>query len=111
MLMKPLAALLISLAMIATCCTRRGPAISDGPIRSEVADCSDSKEGRKRIDINTAGAKELESLDGIGEVLAARIVEHRNRYGRFRRVSDIIIVDGISEKKYRTIEIRICAGD
>ena len=107
---KPIAAVLIFLAAFAICCTGGGRAITD-PVCSGVSDCSDSKDGPKRIDINTASAKELEQLRGIGEVLAARIVEHRNRYGRFRRASDIIIVAGVSEKKYRTIESLICAGD
>src|SRR5205809_5885912 len=36
-----------------------------------------------RININTASARELEALPGIGEGLAARIVEHRQKYGAF----------------------------
>ena len=107
--MRLLSALLALLAAFGICCTRGGSLIAD-PVRSSVSDCQSSDAGR-RTDVNKATAKELESLPGIGEVLAARIIEHRNRYGKFRRASDIIIVDGVSEKKYHAIEGLICAGD
>ena len=53
-----------------------------------------------RININTASREELERLPGIGEGLAARIVEHRERHGAFRRVEHLIIVRGISERRF-----------
>lgn len=53
-----------------------------------------------RMNINTATAVELESLPGIGKVIAERIVEHRTRYGPFRRVEHLMMVRGISEKKF-----------
>ena len=52
------------------------------------------------ININTASRAELERLPGIGEGLAARIVEHRERNGAFRRVEHLIIVRGISERRF-----------
>ena len=52
------------------------------------------------ININTASREELERLPGIGEGLAARIVEHRERHGAFRRVEHLIIVRGISERRF-----------
>ena len=110
--MKPLAALLICFAAAAACRTRAGPnAAHTDPVRLEKADCSDYNGGLKRIDINKASAKDLEALEGVGEVLAARIIEHRGRYGKFRRASDVIVVDGFSEKKYYAIAQRICADD
>src|SRR5438105_6175961 len=56
-----------------------------------------------RININTAPASELESLPGIGKALAARIIEHREKYGPFRRVEHLIIVRGISDKRFRAL--------
>lgn len=60
------------------------------------------------IDLNDATAEQLESLPGIGVALSRRIIEFRDRHGRFRRPEEIIIVDGISEQKFRVIEDRIC---
>src|ERR1043165_1670041 len=57
----------------------------------------------KRININTASAKELEALPGIGRGLAARIVEHREKYGPFRRTEHLIIVRGISDARFRAL--------
>ena len=53
-----------------------------------------------RININTATSGELERLPGIGPAFAARIVEHRQRYGPFRRVEHLLIVPGISERRF-----------
>jgi competence protein ComEA len=56
-----------------------------------------------RININTASANELETLPGIGMSLAERIVEHRDKFGPFRRPEHLIIVRGISDKRFRTL--------
>ncbi|HYG10072.1 MAG TPA: ComEA family DNA-binding protein [Pyrinomonadaceae bacterium] len=56
-----------------------------------------------RININTASREELERLPGIGEGLATRIVEHRERHGAFRRVEHLIIVRGISERRFAAL--------
>ena len=49
------------------------------------------------VDPNTAAVGELTSLPGIGRTLAARIVLHRLRHGRFEEVRDLVAVDGIGE--------------
>jgi competence protein ComEA len=60
------------------------------------------------LNINTATVEELESLPGIGKVMAERIVAHRQKHGPFARPEDILIIDGIGEKKYRAIADLIC---
>ena len=55
----------------------------------------------ERININTAPASELEKLPGIGKGLAERIVDHREESGAFRRTEHLIIVRGISDKRFR----------
>jgi competence ComEA-like helix-hairpin-helix protein len=56
-----------------------------------------------RININTASAKELENLPGIGKGLAERIIQHREKYGPFRRAEHLIIVRGISDRRFRAL--------
>jgi competence ComEA-like helix-hairpin-helix protein len=57
----------------------------------------------ERININTAEAEELMRIPGIGPALAARMVEYRRKHGRFKRPQEIIIVRGMSAKRYRQI--------
>ncbi len=57
----------------------------------------------KRININTAAAEELEKLPGIGPGFTQRIVEHREKYGRFRRSEHLIMVRGISDRRFRAL--------
>lgn len=59
------------------------------------------------IDINNCTEKELESLDGIGQVLAREIVEYRNLRGPFETVDDILKVRGIGFQKLEKIKKRI----
>ncbi len=58
----------------------------------------------QRININTASSAELEKLPGIGKGLAARIIEHRDKYGPFRKPEHLIIVRGISDKRFHALE-------
>ena len=51
------------------------------------------------VNINSATARELEALPGIGEVIAQRIIDYRNAHGPFRSVDELIHVKGIGEKK------------
>jgi len=57
----------------------------------------------KRINLNTATAQELETLPGIGKALAERIIEHRNKYGPFRKPEHLIIMRGISDKRFQNL--------
>ena len=62
-----------------------------------------NQQASARININTAPVKELEKLPGIGKGLAERIVEHREKYGPFRRPEHLIMVRGISDKRFRAL--------
>jgi competence protein ComEA len=55
------------------------------------------------VDLNTAGADELETLPGIGPATAAAIVEHRERNGPFASVDDLEQVPGIGPAKLAAI--------
>ena len=55
------------------------------------------------LNLNTATPKQLESLPGIGPVLARRIVEFREKRGGFRRLEDLLAIPGISEKRWKAL--------
>ncbi|OGO46110.1 MAG: hypothetical protein A2Z30_04930 [Chloroflexi bacterium RBG_16_64_43] len=48
-----------------------------------------------RVNLNSAGLAELDSLPGIGPTLAQRIIDERQRHGPFARVEDLLRVSGI----------------
>ena len=50
--------------------------------------------------INRATVKDFESLDGIGPVLANRIVSYRKINGPFAAVEDLLKVPGIGQSKF-----------
>ena len=62
------------------------------------------------IDINTAPVQQLESLPGIGPVLAQRIVDYRNTHGAFTAPGDLLLVDGIGERTLEDIWDLITVG-
>jgi comEA protein len=62
------------------------------------------------ININTATAAEFESLDGIGPVIAARMVKYREENGPYSSVEDLLNVSGIGPKRFAAIQKR-CVVD
>lgn len=49
------------------------------------------------VNLNTATAQELDSLPGIGPVIAQRIIDYRVAHGSFRTVEELLNVKGIGE--------------
>lgn len=47
------------------------------------------------VDVNTADAKALETLNGVGPAKAAAIIEYRTKNGPFKSVDDLEKVPGI----------------
>ena len=56
------------------------------------------------IDLNTAGASDLESLPGVGSKLAERIVTYRELNGPFVAHDDLLDVGGMTQKRLDAIE-------
>ena len=52
------------------------------------------------LNINMADAAALDTLPGIGPVLAGRIVEYRSTHGAFSKKEDLMLVEGIGEGIY-----------
>jgi competence protein ComEA len=59
--------------------------------------------GAGLINLNTATAEQLDSLPGIGPVLAQRILDWRTEHGRFVSVDQLRDVSGIGEAKFTDI--------
>lgn len=64
----------------------------------------------ERVNINTATAEELQTLSGIGPVIAQRILDYRTENGAFQSVGELTKVSGIGEKLLEKIYDYITVG-
>lgn len=55
------------------------------------------------VNINTAESAGLQRIPHIGEKLAADIIEYRQKHGPFRRAEHLLLVGGVSDKRFREI--------
>lgn len=62
-----------------------------------------------KININTATKEQLDTLPGIGEVTAQRIVDYREQHGKFQKIEDIMNVSRIGPKLFEQIKDKITA--
>jgi len=63
----------------------------------------------EKININTANAEQLETLENIGQVKAKRIIDYREAQP-FQCIEDIKKVDGIGESTFNSIKDKITVG-
>lgn len=59
------------------------------------------------IDLNTATAEQLDTLDGVGPATAAKILQYRAEHGPFRSVDDLEQIPGIGPKKMAAMRARV----
>ena len=70
----------------------------------------DRPTGNGKININTASAGMLETLPNIGSVLAQRIVDYREENVNYTTLEDLLLVEGIGEKRLEEIREYITVG-
>ena len=63
------------------------------------------------ININTADEAALRTLQGVGEVLAQRIVDYRAEHGAFRTVDELTNVKGIGSGILEANRARLTVGE
>lgn len=61
-----------------------------------------------QININIATIEELDTLPGVGEATANKIVNHRSENGDFKSIEEIKNVNGIGDKKFANLKDLIC---
>jgi competence protein ComEA len=74
-----------------------------GEVDPPVQPPSDQSAPGSQININTADLAALDTLPGIGPVIAQRILDYRQANGPFDRIEDIMDVPGIGEGTFEKI--------
>ncbi|MFF9378590.1 helix-hairpin-helix domain-containing protein [Streptomyces griseoluteus] len=59
------------------------------------------------VSLGTATVEQLDTLPGVGPVLAQRIVDYRTQHGGFRSVDDLRQVDGIGDRRFSDLRARV----
>jgi competence protein ComEA len=63
-----------------------------------------------RLDLNRATLEQLQSLPGIGEALAQRVIDRRDAKGRFHRIDDLLEIKGIGPKRLEQLRPLLTIG-
>ncbi|MEX0602266.1 MAG: helix-hairpin-helix domain-containing protein [Bacteroidota bacterium] len=83
-------------------------------LSERIGEAEDEEEGSGKraspgrpVNLNTATKRELMTLPGIGEIMAERILLHRQDHGEFRRPEDLLNVRGIGKKRLEEMKTLI----
>ncbi|WP_405936689.1 helix-hairpin-helix domain-containing protein [Streptomyces sp. NBC_00726] len=80
------------------------PASAPGPVPGVGGPTTD---GGGPVSLNTATADQLETLPGVGPVLAQHIVDYRTQHGGFRSVDELREVNGIGARRFADLRPRV----
>ena len=62
------------------------------------------------VNLNTATPAELATLPGIGAKVALRIIEYREKKGPFKKIEELMNVQGIGEKSFLKLRAQLTVG-
>ena len=60
-----------------------------------------------KVNLNSATAEQLDSLPGVGEVTAKRIIDWRTEHGSFSSIDQLQEVDGIGSAKFAKLRDQV----
>ncbi len=86
--------LLLILCCIFVCCGKKHD-------KQDLSQEITYKVSKNAVNINLAGDRELMTIPHIGEKTARAIIEHRSKFGRFRKPEHLMLVPGISDRRFR----------
>ena len=84
---------------------------AEKPAKAGAATAAKPAAGAALVNINTATQAQLESLPGLGPKVAQRILEYREKNGAFKKVEDLMNVQGIGEKSFLKLKPLLTVAD
>lgn len=81
------------------------PGVSNAPPAAD-----ESPKDTTKVDLNGSDQQLLETLPGVGEVTASRIVEWREEHGPFTSVKQLREIDGIGDKRFERLRDQVSVG-
>ena len=99
--MFPLGVFLILLALLVPPPSRVATATAAEAVNAAAAPAE------PKVNINTAGVKELMTLGGVGRGLAEKIVKYRDTNGQFKKPTDLRKVEGLGDALWEKNRTRI----
>ena len=100
----------IQTSVLTTPSTSQSSQVTPSTSAPNVTSKPSTSQANGKININTADLQTLMTLPGIGEAYAQRIIDYRQANGPFGKISDIMNVSGIGEKRFDAIKDFITTG-
>ena len=98
-----------ALALICVLAVVGGTVAAQQPAASPKPDARATKPATV-VNINTASVTELQELPGVGAKTAARIVDYRTKKGPFRKIEELMNVQGVGEKSFLKLRSQLTVG-
>ena len=98
--------MVLSVLTLAACLAAQPLLAQNGPARPNARPAKPVT----MVNLNTASSAELETLPGVGAKMAARIIEYRQKKGPFKKIEELMNVQGIGEKNFLKLRSQLTVG-
>lgn len=81
-----------------------GPVMGGGSSATGIGGSVSGAAPSAPVSLNTATVDQLDTLPGVGPVLAQHIIDYRTRHGGFRSVDELREVNGIGDRRFSDLQ-------